>query len=175
MPKTRVQKEEIVNRVAEKLGRSRSVVFADYLGLTMSDLNNLRDKLRETGAEFTVTKNNLIKIALQNNGLQVDTKVFQGPVATLFGYQDEIIPIRLLVKALKDAQKGKVKGGVLNGQTLDEHQVNKLAQLPSKEELRARVVADLGSPLYGIVGVLQANLRNFVYALEQIRAARGGE
>lgn len=176
MPKTRVQKEQTVQELTDKLNKSNSVVFADYKGMTMSDLAALRSQLSEISAEFTVTKNNLIKLSLQNAGLEVkDEKVFSGPIATLFAYGDEITPLKILTKSFKDLQKGLVKAGIVNGEILSDSQVNKLAELPSKDELRAKVVGALGAPLYGIVGVLQANLRNLVYALDQIRIQKGGE
>jgi large subunit ribosomal protein L10 len=176
MPKTRQQKEDIAIKITDKLSRSKSVVFADYQGLTMSEFGALRDQLREVGAEFSVTKNNLLKIALENSKLSTPNSEFlNGPIATLFAYKDEIAPIKVLVKALKDAQKGQIKGGIMEGEYLDQYSVTKLSTLPSKDELRAKVVGSLGAPLYGIVGVLQANLRNLVYALDQIRVAKGGE
>lgn len=175
MPKTRQQKQDLTTKMTDKLSRSKSVVFADYQGLTMSELNTLRDQLRDAGAEFSVTKNNLLKIALNNSQLTINDELLKGPVATLFAYEDEIAPIKVLVKALKDAQKGKVKGGLMEGEFMDEYSITKLSQLPSKDELRAKVVGSLGAPLYGIVAVCQANLRNLVYALDQIRVAKGGE
>ncbi len=175
MPKTRQQKEDIATKITDKLGRSKSVVFADYQGLTMSELSVLRDQLRDLGAEFSITKNNLLKIALKNSQMTIDEETLSGPVATLFSYEDEIAPIKVLVKALKDANKGKIKGGLMEGEFLDQYSITKLSALPSKDELRAKVVGSLGAPLYGIVGVLQANLRNLVYALDQIRVAKGGE
>jgi large subunit ribosomal protein L10 len=175
MPKTRDQKEQIAQNITEKLARSKSVVFADYKTLTMSELSDLRAKLAETGAEFSVTKNNLVKIGLKNNNLPVDDAALAGPTATLFAFEEEITPIKILTKALKDAQKGSVKGGILDGEFLDQTKVNRLADLPSKDELRAKVVGTLAAPLYGTVNVLQANLRNLVYALDQIRISKGGE
>ena len=175
MPKTRVQKEQTVTTITDKLGKSKSIIFADYQGMTMTQLSDLRKTLREQGAEFGVTKNNLLKIALKNSNLNVDDALLTGPIATLFSYEDEILPIKTLTKAIKDNQIGKVRGGVMAGEFIDEYKVNRLATLPSKDELRAKVVGTLGAPLYGIVGVLQANLRNLVYALDQIRISRGGE
>ncbi len=180
MPKTRVQKEEQVKNLIEKLGKSKSVVFTDYQGMTMSQLSDLRNKLREVGAEFSVTKNNLLKLALRgavsdHEPITNNQSLFEGPIATLFSYDDEISPIKILAKAIKDNGVGKVKGGLFEAEYMDEIKALKLASLPSKDELRAKVVGSLGAPLYGIVGVLQANLRNLVYALEQIRVQKGGE
>lgn len=178
MPKTRLQKEENVTKLTTQLGAAKSVVFADYQGLTMSQLSQLRNKLSEVGGTFTITKNNLLKLALRKSNSELIThnsELFQGSIATLFASDDEIAPIRVLVKNLKEFQKGKVKAGILDGEVLDEFKLNQLAALPSKDELRAKVVGSLSAPLYGIVAVLQANLRNLVYALDQVRLSKGGE
>ncbi len=174
MPKTRAQKEETVTKLAEKLADAKSVVFADYKGMTMSQLSALRTQLDDISAEFSVTKNNLLKIALKNNKMEIDEAILEGPVATLFSFGDEITPIKLLTKAIKDNQIGSVKGGIMEGEFMDQYKVNKLASLPSKDELRAKTVGVLVAPLHGIVGVLQANLRNLVYVLSQINDKRQG-
>lgn len=176
MPKTRAQKEEILKDLTERVSKSKSLVFADYQGMTMSQMQTLRTSLEDLSAQFSITKNNLLKIALKENGFKVDDDaVFEGPIATLFAYGDEIAPIKALTKALKDNGIGKTKAGFLAQEFLTDAKVNQLAQLPSKDELRAKVVGALGGPLYGIVGVLQANLRNLVYALDAIRKQKGGE
>lgn len=167
MPKTRQQKEEIVVNLKEKLANAKSIVFADYRGLTMAQLSDLRNKLRDVGGEFTVTKNALLKIALPDSD-------FEGPTATLLAYDDEISPIKLLVQALKEAGIGKIKAGFLGSDLLDEAKINQLATLPTKDELRAKIVGVLAAPLQGIVSVLNGNLRNLVYALDQIRISKGG-
>lgn len=175
MPKTRKQKEETVVSLSDKFNQANSVVFTDYKGMTMQQLSALRIQLRETSAEFSVTKNSLLKIATKDSALSLDDQILEGPTATLFAFGDEITPIKILTKALKDNNIGEVKGGILNGEFMDKYKVNKLASLPSKDELRAKTVGVLVAPLHGIVGVLQANLRNLVYALEQVRVQKGGE
>ncbi|OGE64183.1 50S ribosomal protein L10 [Candidatus Daviesbacteria bacterium RIFCSPLOWO2_02_FULL_36_8] len=174
MPKTRLQKEETVQIIQEKLGRAKSVVFTDYKGLSMKQLSDLRNKLREVNAEFTITKNTLLKHA--NPDLDLE-----GPTATLLAYDDEISPIKILVKALKDATIGKVKSGFLGRddlpagrQALDEAKIIQLSSLPTKDELRGQTVGVLVAPLRGIISVLQGNLRNLVYALSEIQKVKGG-
>lgn len=170
MPKTRAQKEETVIILTEKLSKAKSVVFADYRGLTMGQLSSLRKELRVLGAEFAITKNNLLKLAINNSKLPINNdELFLGPTATLFSYEDEITPIKSLTKLLKDTQIGSIKMGLMGGDVIDTYSIARLASLPSKDELRAKIVGSLGSPLYGIVGVLQANLRNLVYVLDSIR------
>lgn len=176
MPKTKQQKHDLVAELSDKLGKSNSVVFTDYKGLTMAQLSELRSKFSELSAEYTVTKNTLLQHALKQSNISVEDKSFlEGPVATLFSFGEQIEPIKILTKGFKDFQIGEVKAGLLDGQYMSKDQVIKLSQLPSQQELRAKVVGSLGAPLYGIVGVLQANLRNLVYALDQIRISKGGE
>ncbi len=161
MAKTRQQKEEQVTKITDKLSRARAIVFTDYKGLDMKQLSGLRDKLREQNAEFTITKNTLLKRALPASSLQ-------GPTATLFAYDDEISPIKILVKTLKDIGLGKVKTGFLGDLALDEAKILQLATLPTKDELRGQTVGVLVAPLQGILSVLQGNLRNLVYALSEM-------
>lgn len=176
MPKTRAQKSEILEELKDRLSKSKSLVFTDYKGMTMSQMDVLRRALDDVSAQFSITKNTLLKIALKETGYKVDDDaIFEGPIATLFSYGDEIAGIKALTKAFKDSGIGKTKAGFLNDEFLTEAKVKQLAELPSKEELRAKVVGSLGAPLYGIVGVLQANLRNLVYTVEAIRKSKGGE
>src|SRR3989344_2809177 len=120
MPKTRQQKEETVVKLQEKLAKAKAVVFADYKGLTMSELSDLRNKLQEQKAEFNITKNTLLELALPSSKLEVSSSKVQGPTGTLFAYDDEVSPIKILVKTFKDLAKGKVKSGFLGIQSLDE-------------------------------------------------------
>ncbi len=175
MPKTKQQKYDAVSVLSDKLSRSRSVVLADYQGLTMAQLTEIRQKLLDLDSEFTVTKNNLLKISLKNSGYVVDDSTLTGATATLMAFDDEISPIKTLTKAIKEFQMGSIKIGYLNKDLLTQQQVQKLADLPSKDELRAKLVGSLGYPLYGIVNVMQANIRNLVYVLDQVRSSKGGE
>lgn len=174
MAKTRQQKEEAVIKLTEKLGRAKAVIFADYKGLSMKQLSDLRDKLREVQGEFSVTKNTLLSRSLPTTNYQLPTDL-EGPTATLFAYDDEISPIKILVKTLKDAALGKIKAGFLGDTALDEAKILQLSTLPTKDELRGKTVGVLVAPLQGMVGVLNANLRNLVYALNQIKLQRGGD
>src|SRR4051812_21827604 len=101
--KTRAQKEENIVLLTEKFSRAKSVVFADYQGLTMKQLSELRNKLRDQQAEFAVTKNTMLKLSIPSESDSIPTTVLEGPTATLFAYDDEISPIKTLVRILKEA------------------------------------------------------------------------
>ncbi len=168
MPKTRAQKIEAVVKLQEKIARAKALVFTDYKGLTMSQLSQLRVKLRDQKAEFSITKNTLLDRALPASNSRSTSSTFEGPTATLFAYDDEISPIKTLVKAFKDFGKGNVKSGFLGTEILDEAKILQLSTLPTKDELRGKTVGVLVAPLQGILSVLQGNLRNLVYALSEI-------
>lgn len=188
MAKTRPQKEETVTKLSEKLSRAKAVVLADYQqagtsgskGMTMAQLSALRSQLSELESEFIVTKNTLLKLAFEKSDLRSPTSdLWSGPTATLLAYDDEISPIKTLVKALKDNAVGKIKAGFLGTEVLDDARVNQLSLLPTKDELRGKTVGVLAAPLQGMVSVLQGNLRNLVYAISEIQirqlAEKGGE
>lgn len=172
MAKTRQQKEESVAKISEKFSRAKAIVFADYKGLNMKQLSDLRDKLRGVDGEFSITKNTLLEHALPSSNFHLPTSSLEGPTATLFAYDDEVSPIKVLVKALKDAALGKVKSGFLGATPLDEAKILQLSTLPTKDELRGKTVGVLVAPLQGMISVLQGNLRNLVYALNQIKEKR---
>src|SRR3989338_10086583 len=109
MPKTKQQKIEAVTKLEEQLGRAKALVFADYKGLTMSQLSDLRNKLREQNAQLAITKNTILERALPSTNYQLPTTNFNGPTATLFAYDDAVSPIKILVKAFKDMGFGKFK------------------------------------------------------------------
>lgn len=171
MPKTRAQKEQAVVKLQEKLAKAKALVFADYRGLTMKQLSELRNKLREQNAELTVTKNTLLNLALPTTNYQLPTNL-EGPTATLFAYDDQITPIKILVKAFKDFAIGKVRVGFLGQEVLDEAKILYLSTLPAKDELRGKIVGVLVAPLQGMISVLSGNLRNLVYALSEIKEKR---
>ena len=175
MAKTRNQKEEEIQKLGDKLSRAKAVIFADYRGLTMKQLTELRDKLHEQDSDFIVTKNTLLERALPVSNFKLQSSNLKGPTATLFAYNDEVSPIKALVKLLKDTGLGKIKAGFLGTEVLDDTKINQLAQLPSKDELRGQTVGVLVAPIQGMISVLQGNLRNLVYALNEIQTMKGGE
>lgn len=175
MAKTRQQKEAGVGQLVDKLNKAKSVVFADYRGLNMKQLSQIRNQLSEQNAEFTVIKNSLLKLAFKASSVKPPDSIFQGPLGTVFVYDEEIRPITTVTKALKEFARGSIKGGLFEGGYIEVSEVQKLASLPSKEELMGKLVGGLGASLYGMLGVLSTNLRNLVFALDQIIISKGGE
>jgi len=170
---TKEQKIQIVTTLKERLSKAVGLVLTDYHGLSVSQMQELKKILKPLGAEFTVVKNTLLTLASKGTGKKVPEEVLTGPTAILFSFEDAIEPIKKLADFIKQYKLPKIKLGFLESKLLSAEDVANLAKIPSRPELHANLVGTLNSPIYGLVGVLNANLRNLVFALDQIRAKKG--
>lgn len=159
-----------VENLATKLEKSKSVVLADYKGLTVAQITKLRNQISDSGAEMKVTKNTLLSLALTKAGFPKEEIKDQllGPTATIFSYEDEVAPLKITAEFGKDNQFPSFKAGFLGKTFLSADKVKELSQLPSREVLLAKLVGTLNAPLYGLAVVLQGNLRKLVYVLKAI-------
>lgn len=174
MPKTRKEKEKIVQDLAQDLNKAKSLVFTDYQGLTVNDIQELRDKIQEKEGDYKVIKNSLFQKALNKSELKgIETGELKGPLALGIGFADEVAPAKEIHTFAKEKELPKVTGGVLEGKYLDEKEITALAKLPSKEELLAKVVGSINAPVSGLVNVLAGNIRNLVSILNNIKEAKG--
>lgn len=165
----RQKKVSITQGISEKVAKSKSITVTDYRGLNTSQLLALRQKLANLSAEYQITKNTLLRRALESNGLEVPSDLTDGPSATLFSYEDEIAPLRALSVFAKTTKLPTIKGGFLDKDFLSAKKVEALAELPSKEALIAQLLGTVQAPTANLVFVLQANIRNLVYALAAIK------
>lgn len=166
---TKDKKKEILKELEEKAKNSKAVVFADYSGLSVKDLTDLRNKMREQGVEFKVARKTLVSLALEKAGLkEVDAKGLEGQIGLAFSNQDEIAAAKMLNDFAKKNDKLKIRGGVLEQKFIDVEKVLSLAKLPSKQELLAKLVGSISAPMSGLLNVCQGNLRGLVYALKAL-------
>jgi large subunit ribosomal protein L10 len=165
--KARQLKKVKVDELVEKIQKSKTIAFANYHGLTAQQLSQLRDKIKEAGGELLVSKNTLLSRALTTNQLPVTSDQLAGPTASLFAYSDEISPIKAVAESAKTLGVPKFKFGFFGKELLDATALEALAKIPSREILQSKVVGAIVSPIYGIVSVLQANIRNLVSVLDQ--------
>lgn len=168
MPKTRQQKEEILKNLKSKLEDSKSVVFTSDTGLNVKEVEDLRKELRDNDSEYYVAKKTLLKKALKD--VDKDSlKELSGSIGVTFSYEDEVSAAKAVNKATKANDNLSVVGGILEQKFILPDMVKKLASIPSKEELLAKLVGSLNSPITGMVGVLSGTTRNFVGALSAIK------
>jgi len=169
MAKTKQQKEEIVNQLADRIKDSKSVVVANFDGLTVNESQAFRQECKDAGVDVFSVKKTLLQIALKKALEQdVDTKEMKGSLNIALS-QDEVSAAKLVKGFSKKHEDIEFQGGILEGQIIDIEELKKLADLPSREELLAKVVGSLNAPISGFVNVLAGNLRGLVNVLNAIK------
>lgn len=172
MPKSKVQKQEILRSLEKKIEEAKSIVFAGFNALGVKDNEALRDALIKENGEYYVAKKTLLSLALKNQGVEgLDTKGLDGKVAVVFSYGDEVAAAKTLDTFRQDKEKSNklyFLGGILEGKLLSKEEIEALAKLPSKNELYAKLVGSINAPVSGFVNALAGNLRNLVYILKAV-------
>ncbi|MBU2579899.1 50S ribosomal protein L10 [Patescibacteria group bacterium] len=164
---TKEKKKEIVDGLTDKLSRQTAVVFFDYTGLKVNQVQKLREKLRGEEIDCQASKKTLIDLALGKAGLSgVKIKDLPGQVAMVLGYKDEVAPAKILYDFSKGNENLKILSGFVQGEYLGNDAILSLAKLPSKQELLGKLVGSIASPLSGMVNVLQGNLRGLICVLK---------
>lgn len=166
---TKDRKEEIIKDLQEKAQNSKAIVFADYSGLTVKELAELRGEMRQQGIEFKVARKTLMNLAFAKAGTEgVQATELEGQVGIAFAKDDEVSAAKILDKFSKKSKKMQLLGGVLENKFINMEQVLALAKLPSKEELLAKMVGSLSAPMRGLLNVFSGNARSLVYVLRAI-------
>jgi large subunit ribosomal protein L10 len=165
-------KEKTVNELKEKLSLTQSLYLTDFRGLNVEDLSRLRRDLRKGGAEYRVTKNTLIRKAVQESGFDAVTDHLKGPTGLIFAYQDPTSPAKVLQEFLLKGDKPKIKTIWMEGRLFGENQLKKLATLPSREVVLSQIVTSMNAPLSNFVGTLQGMLRNLIGVIDAIGEAQ---
>ena len=173
----RPEKEQIVAELTERLQSTETLIVADYRGLSVKEVDELRTKLIEHGASFTVVKNSLTRRAAQAAGVDAVLALLDGPTAIAF-LEAEGDPVAV-AKALSDSAKTTrvlaVRGGVMQGRTITPDDIEELAKLPPVDVLRGQVLGAVSAPLYAIVGLFTAPLQDLYGLIEARIEQLGGE
>ncbi len=173
MAKTRQKKDQIVKDLTDRITKAKSLVFVNFDGLKVKEVEELRRNFRAEKIDYLVAKKTLMKIAFKAAGFNdVDVKTFEKEVGTVIGYDDEVAPARLVEKFAKDHEALKSIGGILEGRLVSHEKIVALSKLPSREELLAKLVGSIKAPVSGFVNVLAGNLRHLVYVLNAIKDSK---
>jgi large subunit ribosomal protein L10 len=164
----RQDKERIVSELAERLKSSQNLLVADYRGLTMTEIDELRGKLLETGARFSVVKNTLTRLAAEQAGVKQLLELIDGPTAIAFidAEGDPAAAAKILNDTARAHDVLVIRGGLLEGDTVSDVEVKRLATLPPTDVLRAQLASAVAAPLTTIVGLFTAPLRDLVNVLD---------
>ncbi len=172
----RAEKETFVAEFRSRVQRATALYLTDFTGLDVKSITALRRQVRQAGGEYLVVKNRLALRALEELDLPDLSEHLTGPTGVVFGYEEPVGVVKTLAEYRKEHQdRPTFKVGVFESSLLDPAQIEKLAKLPSKDQLLAELVGALQTPLAAFVGILQAKLQEVAGLLEALRRERQGE
>ncbi len=166
------KKIDTVSSLTDKVNRAKAIVLTDYRGLKHKQFEEIRKVLKKLDAELVVAKNRLLKRALGNKKTATLEQTLSEPTATLFSYADEVAPLKALLKFFKATATGKAKAGLLGSQSLSSSDVERLANLPTRDALLGQLAGALNAPIQGLHYALSWNLTAFLYALNAVKGKK---
>ncbi|MEX2325935.1 MAG: 50S ribosomal protein L10 [Gemmatimonadaceae bacterium] len=168
----RNEKERLVAELKDKLEGATALYYTDFTGLNVKKMTDLRRRFRKAGVEYVVIKNTLALRAVNESGLTGER--LRGPTGIVVG-KDAVAAAKVLADFAKEfEQKPEIKGGMLDGKSIDTAQVKKLASLPSREQMLAELGAGMQSPIASLIGAMNGLMGMFAGALEALRTQREG-
>ena len=173
----RDQKEQVVDELTQRLKAAETLLVADYRGLTMPQIDELRTRLIESGARFTVVKNTLTRRAAEAAGADALLTLLDGPSAIAFleADGDMVAAAKALATSARETNVLEIRGGVMQGRAMTAAEVESLATLPPEDVLRGQVLAAIVAPLTSLAGLLNAPLQNLVGLIDARIEQLGGE
>ncbi len=166
---TKAFKQEKIQEIKNTALKAKVAIVSDYRGLTVEEITDLRRRLQAEKGDFEVIKNTLAKIAFKDTEFEGLEEFLTGPSAIAYGFEDQVSPAKVLTRFVKEKKKTEIKGGVLDGRVLSLDEVKELSNLPSKEELYARILGGLNSPAGGLVFAINGVMSNLVRAVDEVR------
>lgn len=164
---TKDEKKQISKDLGQKLAEAKSVILVNFRGLKVKDMQGLRKKMAEQGINIKVVKNKLLEKALADQAIEINKEILDKPLACIFGFQDEVAPAKIVYEFSRTNEKIELLGAIVNKQYITSQEVVSLAKLPSREQLYAKIIGSLNSPICGVVNVLKGNLTGLVSVLKQ--------
>jgi large subunit ribosomal protein L10 len=173
----REQKEQVVDELTQRLKAADTLLVADYRGLTMPQIDDLRTRLLESGAKFTVVKNTLTRRAAEAAGTDALLTLLDGPSAIAFleADGDMVAAAKALADSARETNVLEIRGGIMQGRTVTAAEVETLAKLPPEDVLRGQVLGAIVAPLTALAGLLNAPLQNLVGLIDARIEQLGGE
>ena len=161
-----------VKELSDKLSKAKSIYFTDYLGLNVSDVTSLRKKFFDSGVEYLVVKNTLLKIASDQNKISLGDELFSGSTAIAISYDEPVVAAKIIKGFLKDHDLPGIKGVFFEGSYLPASEFDKIAELPSKEDSLTKIVVMLRSPVQNLVNLLNSPMVKLVNVLSGLKESK---
>jgi large subunit ribosomal protein L10 len=166
------EKEQVVTTLGKRLEKSKCLYLADFTGLDVASMTELRRRLAEAEVEFVVVKNTLARRALSGSAYEPLVDLLDGPSAFALSRSDAVVAAKVLTDFARERDKPRIKGGVIEGQVVSIEQIRRIAELPPREVLLAQIVGTARAPIAGLVYTLSGLLAKFVRTVEALRAQK---
>lgn len=172
MAVSKAKKVQDLAELTDKFTRAKGVVFAQYSGMGVNDIQTLRRTLRQSNVDYKVAKKTLVRLAAQSVGVEIPKEVMDGPIGVAFGYDDEIVAAQKMSEFAKKFEMVKLVGGIMEGKIIDKVVVKQLASIPSREVLLSKFMGSAQSPVRGFVGLLSNVMGSFVRVVNAYQEKR---
>lgn len=171
MALTRQQKKKIIEDLKEKIAKQKIMIFVDFKGLKVSDLFELREKLREVNSQLKVAKKTLISLAFKSYDSELSQIVnkLRGQIAMIFGFEDIISPAKIAWQSSLKNPNLKILGGYFEKKYRQPAEIITLAQLPTREDLLRQLLRSFSAPISNLILILEGNLKGLIFALSKIK------
>lgn len=166
---TKAFKKDKIESIKEKLSKAQVAIVTEYKGLSVDEITTLRRKLQKEDGDYTVTKNTLAKIAVKGTDFEVLAECFKGPIALALGFKDQVSPAKALSNFIKEIKKGEIIAAALDGKLLSADEAKALANLPSREEIYAKMLGCINSPASGMANTVNGVLTKLVRTLDAVK------
>lgn len=169
---TKAFKKDKIESIKEKLEKAQVAIVTEYKGYSVDEITNLRRRLQKEDGDYTVTKNTLAKIAVKGTEFEVLVDTFKGPIALALGFKDQVSPAKIVSNFIKEVKKGEIIAAALDGKLLSANDAKALANLPSKEEIYAKMLGCVNSPASGIANATNSVITQLVRTMAAVRDAK---
>lgn len=166
---TKAFKSEKISQIKEKIEKAKVAIVTDYKGLSVEEITKLRRSIQKEDGDYMVTKNTLAKLAVKGTEYEILTDALTGPVAIAFGFEDQVAPAKALAKFIKESKKGEILAAAMDGKLLSAADAKALANLPSKQEIYAKMLGCINSPASGIANSVNAVMSSLTRAMAAVR------
>ena len=166
---TKQQKTEVVAELKQKFEQTKGMVMTEYKGMTVAEIEALRDELRSKGIEYRVVKNTLARLATQGTPMEPAREEFKGPIGVAMGFEDAAVVAKTVLDFSKKNDKLKVMGGIIDGSLYDEAAMKTIALLPSRDVLMSMLAGTMNAPASKLVRLMNATVVQLGYALNSLK------
>jgi len=160
---------EELKRLSESLSKAKAVYFTEFHGLNVSEITKLRSEFFKADVEFKVAKNTLVKLAAKDNNIKVADELLKGSTALAISFDEPVTPAKVIKNFRKDSDLPEVKGIFFDGEFVAGTEYDRLASMPSKEELLSKLVSMLNSPLQKLVSTINAPIQDTLGVLNNLK------